>query len=133
MNTSKNTTIREPAKESPASAGLQVINPNAAGIDIGSTSHFVCVGAQAVSPGQSPIREFGAFTHELDQLVQWLKERGVNTVVMESTGVYWIALFQKIVSAGLEALLVNARDVRHLPGRKSDMKDCQWLQRLHTY
>ena len=129
----KNTTLREPAKESSASERLQVLNPNAAGIDIGSTFHFVCVGAQAVASGENRIRQFGAFTHQLDELVQWLKQCGVTTVVMESTGVYWIPLFQKIEQAGIETLLVNARDVRHLPGRKTDLKDCEWLQRLHSY
>src|SRR5881296_2006336 len=123
----------KPPKESSSSETLQVLNPNAAGIDIGSRSHFVCVGAHAIRAEQSRVREFGAFTHQLDELVQWLKSCGVTTVVMESTGVYWIPLFQKIEQSGMETLLVNARDVRHLPGRKTDLKDCEWLQRLHTY
>ena len=115
------------------SAQMPVINPHAAGIDIGATSHWVCVPEDAVALGESPVREFGASTPDLDELVEWLLKCGVKTVVMESTSVYWIPLFQKLEAAGLEVLLVNARHVRHVPGRKSDCKDCQWLQRLHSY
>lgn len=111
---------------------MQVINPQAAGIDIGSTQHWVCVPPGSVPPDQL-VRRFGAFTEQLDELVGWLQACEVNTVAMESTGVYWIALYQKLAQAGLEVLLVNARHVRHVPGRKTDMKDCQWLQQLHAY
>lgn len=110
-----------------------VINPHAAGIDIGATSHWVCVPEDAVTAEQSPVREFGAFTKDLDELVEWLLKCQVKTVAMESTGVYWIPLFQKLEKAGLEVILVNARHVRHVPGRKTDLKDCQWLQQLHSY
>lgn len=112
---------------------MPVVNGHAAGIDIGATSHWVCVAEDAVAEGQSPVREFGAYTRDLDELVEWLLKCGVKTVVMESTSVYWIPLFQKVEAAGMEGLLVNARHVRHVPGRKSDCKDCQWLQRLHSY
>jgi transposase len=115
------------------SAQMPVINPHAAGIDVGATSHWVCVPEDAVAAGESPVREFGASTPDLNELVEWLLKCGVKTVVMESTSVYWIPLFQKLEAAGLEVLLVNARHVRHVPGRKSDCKDCQWLQRLHSY
>ena len=115
------------------SAQMPVINPHAAGIDIGATSHWVCVPEDAVAPEESPVREFGASTPDLNELVEWLLKCGVKTVVMESTSVYWIPLFQKLEAAGLEVMLVNARHVRHVPGRKSDCKDCQWLQRLHAY
>jgi len=110
-----------------------MINSHAAGIDVGATSHWVCVPQDSVAQGESAVREFGAYTRDLDQLVEWLLKHGVKTVVMESTSVYWIPLFQKIEIAGLEVLLVNARHVRHVPGRKSDCKDCQWLQKLHSY
>jgi transposase len=133
MTSNKNTSSTKPTQACAPAQQLQVINPHAAGIDIGSRSHFVCVGPQAVAPGQSRIREFGTFTEHLEELVQWLKACQVQTVVMESTGVYWIPLFQKLETAGLQALLVNAYDVRHLPGRRTDMKECEWLQRLHTY
>lgn len=115
------------------SGQMPVINPHAAGIDVGSTSHWVCVPEDAVAKGTSPVREFGAYTKDLDELVEWVLKCGVKTVVMESTSVFWIPLFQKLETAGLEAFLVNARHVRTVPGRKSDCKDCQWLQRLHSY
>ena len=115
------------------SAQMPVVNPHAAGIDVGATAHWVCVPEDSVPPDQSPVREFGAYTRDLDEMVEWLLKCAVKTVVMESTSVYWIPLFQKLESAGLEVLLVNARHVRHVPGRKSDCQDCQWLQRLHSY
>jgi transposase len=135
----KHSTARSKKAFSTASKPLQpstqmpVINAHAAGIDVGATSHWVCVPEDSVAEGQSPIREFGACTPDLDELVEWLLKCGVKTVAMESTSVYWIPLFQKLEAAGLEVLLVNARHVRHVPGRKSDCKDCQWLQRLHSY
>jgi transposase len=109
---------------------LTMTNPDAAGIDVGSQVHYVAVpeGRAEVS-----VRRFGAFTAQLDELVQWLKDCRIKTVAMESTGVYWIALFQKLEEAGLEVLLVDARQAKHVPGRKSDVQDCQWLQQLHTY
>jgi transposase len=79
------------------------------------------------------VRKFGAFTSDLHRLADWLIEHGIDTVVMESTGVYWIALFQILERRGLEVKLVNARHVKNLPGRKSDISDCQWLQQLHTF
>jgi transposase len=79
------------------------------------------------------VRSFGAYTAQLEALVQWLKDCAITTVAMESTGVYWIPLFQKLEEAGFEALLVDARQAKHVPGRKSDVQDCQWLQQLHTY
>ena len=115
------------------SSQMPVMNPHAAGIDVGATSNWVCVPEDSVAEGESPVREFGAFTKDLDELVEWLLKCGVKTVVMESTSVYWIPLFQKLERAGLEVVLVNARHVRHVPGRKSDCQDCQWLQRLHSY
>lgn len=115
------------------SSRMPVIHPQAAGIDVGATAHWVCVPEDAVAPGQFPVREFGAYTKNLDELVEWLLKCQVKTVAMESTSVYWIPLFQKLEAAGLEVLLVNARHVRHVPGRKTDCKDCQWLQRLHSY
>jgi transposase len=116
----------------PASA-MPVVHPHAAGIDVGATEHFVCVPEDSVVPGQSPVRSFSAFTGDLDKLVEWLQECKVKTVAMESTGVYWIALCQKLEAAGLEVVLANARHLRQVPGRKTDVKDCQWLQRLHSY
>jgi hypothetical protein len=112
---------------------LPVLHPHSAGIDVGATQHFVCVPADAVGADESPVRSFGAFTGQLNQVVEWLRACQVQTVAMESTGVYWIPLFQKLEAAGLEVVLVNARHLKQVPGRKTDLKDCQWIQRLHSY
>ena len=111
-------------------AQLQHLNLNAAGIDIGATAHFV-----AVPPDRDPqpVREFATFTADLHRLADWLSACGVDTVVMESTGVYWIPLFEILDARGFTVLLVNARHVKNVSGRKSDVLDCQWLQQLHTY
>lgn len=95
--------------------------------------HYVCVPSDAISAGESPVRCFGRFTAELDELVEWLQKCQVRTVAMESTGVYWIPLAQKLEAAGIETVLANARHLRQVPGRKTDVKDCQWLQQLHSY
>lgn len=109
---------------------LEILNPNAAGIDVGSGSHFVAVPSDC--EGQT-VREFECFTADLHRLAQWLKSCDVDTVVMESTGVYWIPLFQILEAADFTVLLVDARRVKNVPGRKSDVQDCQWLQQLHSY
>lgn len=114
-------------------ASMPVINPHAAGIDIGASEHYVCVPADAVPTGQSAVRRFGAFTQDLDQLVEWLRSCGVTSAAMESTGVYWVALYEKLEAAGIRPVLVNARHLRQVPGRKTDVKDCQWIQQLHSY
>jgi transposase len=114
-------------------ASMPLLNAHAAGIDVGAVEHYVCVPEDAVPPGQANVRCFGAYTEDLDQLVEWLKACGVQTVALESTGVYWIALVQKLEAAKIEAVLVNARHLKHVPGRKTDVKDCQWLQQLHSY
>jgi len=109
---------------------LQHINVHAAGIDIGSRSHFVAVPEGTSEP---PVQEFESFTDDLQRMADWLITCEVTTVVMESTGIYWIPVFEILESKGLEVKLVNARHVKNVPGRKSDVLDCQWLQRLHTY
>ncbi len=109
---------------------LEQINLFAAGIDIGSKSHYVSV---PVELDDHPVREFPCFTGDLQRMVDWLVEIGITTVAMESTGVYWIPVFEMLEERGLEVLLVNARHVKNVPGRKSDVQDCQWLQQLHTY
>ena len=109
---------------------LDLANPNAAGIDVGSASHFV-----AVPPDRDdePVREFKSFTEELERLADWLIACGIDTVAMESTGVYWVPLFELLESRGLSVYLVNARHVKNVSGRKSDVLDCQWLQQLMSY
>ena len=106
------------------------MNVNAAGIDIGSEEHFV-----AVPEGRDDVkvRSFKSFTSDLYELANWLKKCKIDTVAMESTGVYWISLLQILEEKGFEVLLVNAKHVKNVPGRKSDVKDCQWIQQLHTY
>ena len=112
---------------------MPLVHPHAAGIDLGNQSHFVCVPADSVPPGESPVREFGVFNPDLDQMVDRFKQCRVETVAMESTGVMWIPVFQKLEAAGLEVLLVNTKGLKHVPGRKSDMLDCQWIQLTHSY
>ena len=111
-------------------AALTITHPNAAGIDIGSAAHYV-----AVPPDRDdqPVREFLSFTTDLEAIADWLSACGVDTVAMESTGVYWIPLYELLESRGFTVLLVNARHVKNVSGRKSDVLDCQWLQQLLTY
>jgi transposase len=111
----------------------EIKNPKAAGIDVGSTSHYVAVPPDSVPETESAVRCFGAFTAELHKMVEWLNACGVKTVAMESTGVYWIGVYQVLEQAGFEVVLVNARHVKHVPQRKTDVQDCQWLQQLHSY
>jgi transposase len=114
-------------------ASLPVIHPHAAGIDVGAVEHWVCVPEDSVPEGEANVRSFGAFSADLDQLVEWLLACGIQTVALESTGVYWIPLVQKLEAAHLPETLVNARHLKQVPGRKSDVKDCQWLQQLESY
>ena len=111
-------------------AELSQVNLNAAGIDVGASSHFVAVSADRAEP---PVREFAAFTADLYRLADWLAECGVKTVVMESTGVYWIPLFGVLEERGFQVMLVDPRRIKNVSGRKTDVLDCQWLQQLHTY
>jgi len=110
-------------------AAPPVVNPNAAGIDIGATTIYVCV---PLERDPEPIRHFATFTEDLHALADWLAHCGVTSVAMEATGVYWIPLYQILETRGFAVCLVNARHVKHVPGRKSDVQDCQWLQYLHS-
>ncbi|MGJ7462083.1 IS110 family transposase [Halomonas sp. MA07-2] len=109
---------------------LQVVHPDAAAIDIGARFHVV-----AIPPDRDPepVRRFDSFTHDLQRLADWLVQQGITTVAMESTGIYWIPVFELLEERGLEVILANARDVKNVPGRKTDVNDAQWLQRLHAY
>jgi transposase len=111
-------------------SAISLTHPNAAGIDIGSAAHFV-----AVPPDRDdqPVREFASFTADLHRLADWLDACNVDTVAMESTGVYWIPLYELLESRGFTVLLVNARHVKNVSGRKSDVLDCQWLQQLMSF
>ena len=109
---------------------LEVVHPHAAGIDIGNESHYVAV---PPSRDPQPVRCFGCATAELKRMAEWLKQCGIGTVAMQSTGVYWIAVYEILEAAGLEVYLVNARETKNLPGRKTDVQESQWLMKLHTY
>jgi len=109
---------------------VQVMHPNAAGIDISSRGHYI-----AVPPDRDtqPVRSFGSFTEDIREIVQWLRSCKIDTVAMESTGVYWIQLYLMLEEAGFEVYLVNARHVKNVTGRKTDELDCQWIQKLHSF
>ena len=108
---------------------LPEMRTNAGGIDLGATEIVVAVPADR---DNDSVRSFPTFTEDLHQLADWLQQCRVDTVAMESTGVYWIPLFQILEARGIEVHLVNAQHVHHVPGRKSDVLDCQWLQYLHS-
>ncbi len=109
---------------------LDVVHPNAAGIYIGNESHYV-----AVPPDRDaePVRQFACFTEDLRRMAGWLKSRGIDTVAMQSTRVYWLPAYEILIEEGLEVFLVNARHTQNLPGRKTDVQECQWLVQLHTF
>lgn len=118
-----------PGKPRVSPTVLDQINPHAAGIDCGAATHYV-----AVPPDRdpTPVRAFGTFTADLHRLADWLTACGVTSVAMEATGVYWIPIFEILEARGIEVLLVNARHVKNVPGRKSDVSDCEWLRELHS-
>src|SRR5215470_1776694 len=109
---------------------LEIVHPNAAGIDVGGSEHWV-----AVSPERDPepVRSFGCFTADLRAMAQWLIEKGVRSVALQSTGVYWMPVFEILEQHGLEVYLVNAQHTKNVPGRKSDVQECQWLLKLHAF
>ena len=109
---------------------MEIVHPDAAGIDIGNESHYAAV---PPSRDSQPVRRFGCTTGELKTMANWLKQCRIRTVAMQSTGVYWIAVYDILEQAGLEVYLVNARDTKNLPGRKSDVQESQWLMKLHTF
>lgn len=106
---------------------MEVVNPHAAGIDVGSRSHFVAIG-QAITD----VKEFGVYDCDLQNLVKWLLTNKITTVAMESTGTYWQNLFTVLQNAGLEVILCNGKFTKNIKGRKTDVQDCQWIQKLHT-
>lgn len=106
---------------------MTIVNPNAAGIDIGSRSHLVAVGQQ-----KDDVREFDVYTEDHQLLINWFREKQIKTVAMESTGNYWQTLFSALQTAGFEVLLVNGQQVKNIKGKKTDVQDCQWIQKLHS-
>jgi len=109
---------------------LQIQNPDAAGIDLGSREHFVAVPEDRDT---QPVKSFGCYTEDLHRLARWLKDCAITTVAMESTGVYWVPVYEILEQYGFEVHLVDARQLKNVSGRKSDVQDCQWIQRLHSY
>ena len=109
---------------------LEVVHPDAAGIDIGGSEHWV-----AISPDRDPepVRRFGCFTADLHEMARWLVEKGVRSVAMQSTGVYWMPVFEVLEQHGLKPFLVNAQHTKNVPGRKTDVQECQWLLKLHAF
>lgn len=109
---------------------FQIIHPNAAGIDIAKDVHYVSVPS---SRDEIPVRHFGSYTEDLHNIAEWLKECKIDTVAMESTGIYWVQLFMILEEYGFDVFLVNARHIKNVTGRKSDVLDCQWIQQLHSF
>jgi transposase len=126
----KTSSLKKKSEKFSIDAAWELINPHAAGVDIGFREHWACVPAQAA---ERPVRKFGTFTADLEALAQWFQDCGVTSVAMEATGVYWIPLFQILERRGLQVVLANARQTKNVSGRKTDVQDCQWIQRLHTY
>ena len=127
---SKTQKAKKPNKKIAIDQGWELINPNAAGIDIGSREHWACVPAGRT---EKNVRPFGTFTADLEALADWFEEGKITSVAMEATGVYWIPVFQILERRGFQVILVNARQTKNVAGHKTDVKDCQWIQRLHTY
>jgi transposase len=120
---------RKPSRAQPNPPILERIKPDVAGIDLGSSEHYVAV---PTDRDPNPVQAFKTFTQDLRRLADWLAACGIRSVAMEATGVYWIPLFEILDSCGFEVLLVNARHVKNVPGRKSDVRDCEWLRDLHS-
>jgi transposase len=109
---------------------LSQLNPKCAGIDIGAAELFVCI---AKNSSEQEVRSFSTFTADIQHMIKWLKKNNVESIAMESTGVYWIPPYEFLEEAGFQVLLVNARFFKAVPGRKTDVQDCQWIQQLHSY
>jgi transposase len=136
-NNGRSNSRRERKKNRPAklkaqdwTLGLEVVHPKAAGIDVGNEEHYVAI---PPSLDDDPVRRFDCFTEDLESMADWLVERGITTAVMQSTGVYWMALYDILEKRKINVFLVNARDTKNLPGRKTDVLECQWLLKLHVY
>ena len=106
---------------------MEIVNLNAVGIDIGSRSHWVAIGQ-----GVNDFREFGVFNEDLYKIVDWFKENNIKTAAMESTGTYWKSLYAVLISEGFHVILCNGKFTKNIKGKKTDIKDCQWIQKLHS-
>ena len=121
---------RAKLKPQDCTQGLQVVHPKAAGIEVGNEEHWVAVPPDAAP---HPVQSFGCFTKDLKEMAEWLVGCGIETVAMQSTGVYWMGLYDILTERGIRVFLVNAADTKNLPGRKTDIQECQWLLKLHTF
>lgn len=122
--------MSKPEKLNRDALNLHMVHPDAAGIDIGNAVHYVAVPQDRDA---EPVRSFGCFTEDLKKMADWLTQCRITTVALQSTGVYWLPVYEVLAARGLRVFLVNARHTKNLPGRKSDVQECQWLLKLHTY
>lgn len=130
--------VKKPAKKAKKSElepadrtlGMEIVHPQAAGIDVGNEEHYVAVPPHL---DDSPVRRFGCFTCDLNAMADWLCRLGITTVALQSTGVYWIPLYDILTERGIRVWVVNARDTKNVPGRKTDVQECQWILKLHVY
>ena len=106
---------------------MEIVNPHAAGIDVGSRSHFIAIGQD-----KDDVKEFGVFNEDIQLIIAWLLANGIKTVAMESTGTYWQNLFSALQAAGFQVILCNGKFTKNMNGKKTDVQDCQWIQKLHT-
>jgi transposase len=106
---------------------MDIVNPRAAGIDIGSRSHWVAVGQ-----GPNDFKEFGVYNEDLYSIAQWLRDNEIKTVAMESTGTYWQSLYAVLIAEGFQVILCNGKFTKNIKGKKTDIQDCQWIQKLHS-
>lgn len=127
---SKNTKKHPKTQSAASNFRLAPMNPCVAGIDIGASSVFICIG---FADGHQEIREYLTFTEDLKNMLTWIHQNKIRSVAMESTGVYWIPAYDILAQGGIDVLLVNAYYLKTVPGRKTDVKDCQWIQQLHAY
>lgn len=129
MKGNKKAKTKQRKKKNKSITSFPMINPDSAGIDLGSKEHWV-----AIPPDRDKesVRTFKCFTADLESMANWLLKCNIKTVAMEATGAYWIPVFELLASKGLQVVLVNARHVKNVSGRKSDVMDCQWIQRLHS-
>ena len=121
---------KSPKTQAPSNFRLTPLNPCVAGIDIGASSVFICIG---FADGHQEIQEYLTFTEDLKNMLNWIRQNNIQSVAMESTGVYWIPVYDILAQAGIDVTLVNAHHLKTVPGRKTDVKDCQWIQQLHAY
>jgi len=106
---------------------MKIVNTHCAGIDVGSRSHYVAIGQS-----DSDVREFGVYAEDLKELSNWFLDNGINSVAMESTGNYWQNLYVELINSGIQVVLISGRFTKNMNRKKTDVRDCQWIQKLHS-